>query len=86
MASLMGDAMTQQPMICTVGEESWRQKEGRAATDVPEAWGALAERGVAWEVSTATTLLEAGADVLVLRHPGSLAVMREALDDLVKGA
>ena len=86
MASLMGDAMTQQPMICTVGEESWRQKEGRAATDVPEAWGALSERGVAWEVSTATTLLEAGADVLVLRHPGSLAVMREALDDLVKGA
>jgi len=86
MASLMGDTMTQQPMICTVGEEAWRQKEGRAATDVPEAWGALAERGVAWEVSTATTLLEAGADVLVLRHPGSLAVMREALDDLVKGA
>ena len=86
MASLMGDAMTQQPMICTVGEEAWRQKEGRAATDVPEAWGALAERGVAWEVSTATTLLEAGADVLVLRHPGSLAVMREALDDLTKGA
>jgi acetyl-CoA decarbonylase/synthase complex subunit delta len=86
MASLMGDAMTQQPMICTVGEEAWRQKEGRAASDVPEAWGALAERGVAWEVSTATTLLEAGADVLVLRHPGSLAVMREALDDLTKGA
>ena len=86
MAALMGDAMTQQPMICTVGEEAWRQKEGRAATDVPEAWGALAERGVAWEVSTATTLLEAGADVLVLRHPGSLAVMREALDDLAKGA
>jgi len=86
LAALMGDAMTQQPMICTIGEEAWRQKEGRAATDVPEAWGALAERGVAWEVSTATTLLEAGADVLVLRHPGSLAVMREALDDLVKGA
>jgi len=86
MASLMGDSMTQQPMVCGVGEEAWRQKEGRAATDVPEAWGALAERGVAWEVSTATTLLEAGADVLVLRHPGSLAVMREALDDLTKGA
>ena len=86
MASLLGDSMTQQPMVCGVGEEAWRQKEGRAATDVPEAWGALAERGVAWEVSTATTLLEAGADVLVLRHPGSLAVMREALDDLTKGA
>ena len=28
-AALMGDGMTQQPMICTVGEESWRQKEGQ---------------------------------------------------------
>ena len=86
LAALMGDSMTQQPMICTAGEEAWRQKEGRAAEDVPAAWGALAERGVAWEVTTATTLLEAGADILVLRHPGSLAVLREAIDDLTKGA
>jgi len=85
LAALMGDAMTQQPMICTAGEEAWRQKEGRAATDVPEAWGELAERGVAWEVTTAMTLLEAGADILVLRHPGSVGVLREALDDLTKG-
>jgi acetyl-CoA decarbonylase/synthase complex subunit delta len=86
LAALMGDTMTQQPMICTVGEEAWRQKEGRAANDAPAAWGALAERGVAWEVATAMTLVEAGADILVLRHPGSVAVLREALDDLAKGA
>ena len=86
LAALMGDAMTQQPMICTVGEEAWRQKEGRAASDAPAGWGALAERGVAWEVATAMTLVEAGADILVLRHPGSVAVLREALDDLAKGA
>ncbi|MGD9317582.1 MAG: acetyl-CoA decarbonylase/synthase complex subunit delta, partial [Anaerolineae bacterium] len=30
-AALTGDGMTQQPMICFVGEESWRQKESRAA-------------------------------------------------------
>ena len=30
LAALMGDTMTQQPMICTAGEEAWRQKEGRA--------------------------------------------------------
>jgi acetyl-CoA decarbonylase/synthase complex subunit delta len=86
LAALMGDAMTQQPMICTVGEEAWRQKEGRAASDAPAAWGELTERGVAWEVATAMTLVEAGADILVLRHPGSVAVLREALDDLAKGA
>ena len=30
-AALMGDGMTQQPMIVTVGEESWRQKESKVA-------------------------------------------------------
>ena len=53
---------------------------------MPEAWGALAERGVAWEVTTALTMLEGGADIVVLRHPGSVGVLREALDDLTKGA
>jgi len=86
LAALMGDTMTQQPMICTVGEEAWRQKEARAEGDVPEAWGALAERGVAWEISTAMTLLESGADILVLRHPASVSTVREAIDDLTKGA
>jgi acetyl-CoA decarbonylase/synthase, CODH/ACS complex subunit delta len=86
LAALMGDSMTQQPMICQVGAEVWRQKEARAAEDVPEAWGDLATRGVAWEIATGTTLLEAGADILLLRHPDSLSALSVALDDLVKGA
>ena len=86
LAALMGDAMTQQPMICTAGEEAWRQKEGRVDEGVPEAWGRLAERGVAWEVTTALGLLEAGADILVLRHPDSLRHVGAAIDDCMKGA
>ena len=43
LAALMGDAMTQQPMICQVGEEAWRQKEARAADGVPDGWGDLAD-------------------------------------------
>ncbi len=86
LAALMGDSMTQQPMICTAGEEAWRQKECRAEGDVPEAWGELAKRGVAWEITTAMTLLESGADILVLRHPATVVAVREALDDLTKEA
>ena len=86
LAALMGDAMTQQPMICNLGEESWRQKESRAAEGVPESWGELETRGEAWEVTTALTVLEAGADVVVLRHPASLATLRAALDDLTGSA
>ena len=82
LAALMDDAMTQQPMICNLGEESWRQKESRAAEGVPDAWGELALRGEAWETTTALTVLEAGADIVVLRHPGSVAAVQAALDDL----
>ncbi len=86
LAALMGDAMTQQPMICTVGEESWRQKEARVADGVPDAWGDYDERAVTWELVTATSLLHAGADILVLRHPESIARMQQTIADLMKGA
>ena len=77
--------MCQQPMICTPGEESWRQKESRVAEGVPEAWGDLGTRGVIWEITTATTLLEAGADIIVLRHPRSIEQMQHHIADLMKG-
>jgi acetyl-CoA decarbonylase/synthase complex subunit delta len=82
-AALTGDGMTQQPMICFVGEESWRQKESRTAEGVPEEWGDLEKRGITWEIVTATSLLESGADILVLRHPKTIAAMRETIDKLM---
>jgi acetyl-CoA decarbonylase/synthase, CODH/ACS complex subunit delta len=85
LAALMGDTMCQQPMICTAGEESWRQKESRVAEGVPEAWGDLGTRGVIWEITTATAVLEAGADIIVLRHPDSIAHMQHHIADLMKG-
>jgi acetyl-CoA decarbonylase/synthase complex subunit delta len=86
LAALMGDAMTQQPLICNLGEEAWRQKEAKAVDGVPESWGDLADRGVIWEVTTATTLLHAGADIVVLRHPRSIAAIRDVIGALTKGA
>jgi CO dehydrogenase/acetyl-CoA synthase delta subunit len=35
---------------------------------------------VHWEVATALALIEAGAEVLVLRHPESLARLRKQVD------
>jgi acetyl-CoA decarbonylase/synthase complex subunit delta len=82
-AALMGDGMTQQPLIVTVGEESWRQKESRVDAGVPAAWGDLATRGVIWEATTAATLLQSGADVVVLRHPRNLAVVKNTITGLM---
>jgi acetyl-CoA decarbonylase/synthase complex subunit delta len=83
LAALTGDSMTQQPMICLVGEESWRQKESRASEGVPDEWGSLQERAVTWEIVTATALLESGADIVTLRHPRSVAVIRDTIAKLM---
>ncbi|MBM3136400.1 MAG: acetyl-CoA decarbonylase/synthase complex subunit delta [Chloroflexi bacterium] len=82
-AALMGDSMTQQPLIVTVGEESWRQKESKVPQGVPAAWGDFTRRGIIWETTTATALLESGADVVILRHPQSIKLVQGAIDKLM---
>ncbi len=86
LAALQGDAMTQLPMLVTPGYEAWRTKEAKVGEGVPETWGDWADRGVHWETLTAVSLVEAGADVVVLRHPESLKRVREAIDELMTAA
>jgi len=81
-AALTGDSMTQQPMICTVGEEAWRAKESKVNEGVPAAWGDWARRSTNWEVITATMLIESGANIVVLRHPDSVKLVKEAIASL----
>jgi acetyl-CoA decarbonylase/synthase complex subunit delta len=82
-AALTGDGMTQQPMICFAGEESWRQKESRVSAGVPEEWGEIEKRGITWETVTATALLESGADIVVLRHPKTISIIRDTINRLM---
>ena len=82
-AALTGDKMTMLPFFCTAGLESWRQKESKVGTGVPETWGNFGERALAWEVATATALLMAGADILVLRHPESIQRMVQVVGRLI---
>jgi acetyl-CoA decarbonylase/synthase, CODH/ACS complex subunit delta len=84
LAALQGDNMTQQPMLVTPGEEAWRTKEARAGNDgVPEPWGDWVERAVNWETLTASTLIESGADIVVLRHPESVKRVRAMIEALM---
>ena len=83
LAALQGDEMTQLPMIVTPGFEAWKAKEGKVGEDVPEAWGDWNERAITWETLTAIPLLEAGADIIVLRHPESVKRVRTAIDELM---
>jgi acetyl-CoA decarbonylase/synthase complex subunit delta len=82
-AALTGDRMTQQPMICTVGEEAWRAKESKVNEGIPPAWGDWAKRSTNWEVITASTVIESGADIVILRHPESLKLVKETIASLM---
>ncbi len=83
LAALQGDAMTQLPMMVNPGFETWKTKESKVGEGVPETWGEWVERGVNWETLTAVSLIEAGANVVVLRHPESLKRVRAAIDELM---
>lgn len=83
LAALQGDSMTQSPMLVTPGEETWKTKESKVGEGVPETWGDWEERAISWEVLTATSLIESGADVVVLRHPESVKRVRAMIDAMV---
>jgi acetyl-CoA decarbonylase/synthase complex subunit delta len=86
LAALQGDGMTQSPMLVTVGFEAWRQKESKVGVGVPEAWGEWQERALNWETLTAATLVESGADMVVLRHPESVRRIHVMIEQLMSGA
>jgi len=83
LAALQGDSMTQQPMMVNPGEEAWKVKEAKVGDGVPAVWGDWSRRALNWEALTAATLLNSGADMLVLRHPESLRRVRSVINDLV---
>jgi acetyl-CoA decarbonylase/synthase complex subunit delta len=85
LAALQGDSMTQQPMLVAPGEEAWKAKESKVGEGVPAAWGDWKTRAVNWETLTAAALIHSGADVVVLRHPESLARVKALVEALVKG-
>jgi acetyl-CoA decarbonylase/synthase complex subunit delta len=86
LAALGGDSALQQPIVLTVGYEAWRAKEARTDQDVPAQWGDWAQRGVLWEANTSVTLVNTGADILVLRHPATVPLVQDAINKLMKGA
>lgn len=76
------DSMTQMPLLANIGNQAWKTKEAKSPEeDFPE-WGDAEKRGIMWETVTATSLLLAGADVLILRHPESIRLVKQLISDL----
>ncbi len=74
------DERLQFPMICNLAKEVWKTKE--AKTGDSDLMGKSSKRGIIMEAITAMLLLLAGADVLIMRHPDAIKVVREMISDL----
>jgi len=81
-AGLKGDDLMALPQIANVGWETWKVKEAIQDEDLLPGWGALASRGPLWETTTAMGYLHAGADILTLAHPQSIALLQQAIEEL----
>ena len=82
--ALQGDNMLAMPTIGNVGFEAWRTKEANApVTDYP-GWGEQETRGILWEATTAMALLQAGMDILVMRHPKATAILKQNIAELME--
>ena len=80
LATLAGDKMMAMPVICDAGYESWRVKEAKLA-DMTE-WGNVEDRGPLWEATTAICLLQAGADIIRMRHPRAVATVKNFINQI----
>ena len=82
---LHGDKMLAGPMIVNPGQECAKIKEFKASEADFPTWGDLAKRVALWELATATSLLYAGADILIMYHPEAAMATKRAIYKLMDG-
>lgn len=85
-AAFTGDAMLAMPMIGTPGFEVARTKESRAPRSAFPLWGKEEERGALLEIATAVSLLNAGADLLILYHPLAATTLKRKIEEMMHRA
>ncbi|MHB8909007.1 MAG: acetyl-CoA decarbonylase/synthase complex subunit delta [Syntrophales bacterium] len=76
------DEKLQFPLICNIARETWKTKEAKIAEAEDPKLGDTAKRGITLEAMSAMLLLVAGADILVMRHPEAIKLIREMITDL----
>ena len=77
------DADLQMPILAAVCNDTWGVKESTATEEDEPAWGCTEERAISMEVATAAADLVGGADLVVLRHPESVATIKKFIAELI---
>lgn len=79
------DEKLQYPMINNVGNEVWKSKEAKLTAEEAPTLGDAAKRGYLMEAVAAVTYLLSGSDMLILRHPETVKLVKKLMDQLITG-
>lgn len=86
MAALaQGDDKLQFPVINNVANEVWKCKEAKQAAQEAPTLGDPEKRGILMESVAAVTYLMAGSDILIMRHPEAIRMVRAYIDLMADG-
>ncbi len=76
------DDKLQYPVICNVAKEVWKVKEAAISEAEDPNLGDAKRRGILMEAMSSMCLLLAGGNVLIMRHPEAIKLVREMITEL----
>ena len=82
-ALTQNDEKLQYPIVNNVAEEVWKTKEAKLPTAEGPLLGYASVRGINLEAITALSCLQAGSDLIILRHPKTLSHLRAYLAEIM---
>jgi acetyl-CoA decarbonylase/synthase, CODH/ACS complex subunit delta len=79
------DEKLQYPMINNIGNEVWKAKEAKLTTEEGPTMGEASKRAVLMESVAAMSYLLAGSDIMILRHPETVKLVKKLMDQMITG-
>ncbi len=84
-AMTQGDDKLQMPIINNLGNEIWKCKEAKLGADEAPTLGDPEKRGILMEAVGAVSYLLAGSNILIMRHPESIRLVKSYIELLADG-
>jgi len=77
------DVKLQYPIVCNLAQEIWKSREARLPKADDPKLGDEKKRAVLMEAVSAMSLLVAGADIVIMRHPDAISLVRDLTGELM---
>ena len=84
-AMAQGDDKLQFPIVNNLANEVWKCKEAKQSADEAPELGDPEKRGILMEAVGAVSYLMAGTDIMIMRHPEAIRLVKAFIDLAVDG-